>query len=90
MAIERTYGQIKRKFPLLANGLRFRNVSDSANMVVAAVCLFNHCKTLLEDEPDEDATEIEPAEFIDVAESSPGLRSEGEIKRNLIMESLFS
>ena len=43
MTIERTYGQIKRRFPILKNGLRFRKPEDSANMIVAAACIFNIC-----------------------------------------------
>ena len=44
MAIEKAYGQLKRRFPLLKNGLKFRKIADSANCVVVAVCLYNFCK----------------------------------------------
>ena len=43
MAIEKAYGVIKRRFPLLKFGLRFRTVVDSANCIVAAVILHNIC-----------------------------------------------
>ena len=43
MAIEQTYGMLKRRFPALKHGLRFRDISKSANCVIAAVVLHNVC-----------------------------------------------
>lgn len=58
MAIERAYGVLKRRFPLLKNGLRFRKVLDSANLVVAAVCIHNFCidQGDFQDEENEEVT----------------------------------
>ena len=45
MAIERCYGQLKRRFPLLDYGLRLYNdMADNANLITAAVTIFNFCK----------------------------------------------
>ena len=44
MVIERCYGQMKRRFPILSNGLRFRKPKDSANCIIAIAVLFNICK----------------------------------------------
>ena len=52
MHIERTYGQIKRRFPLLVNGLRFKCVKDSAKCIVAIAVLHNICKKSLEYDPE--------------------------------------
>ena len=41
MAIEQTYGMLKLRFPALKHGLRFREISKSANCVIAAVVLHN-------------------------------------------------
>ena len=43
MAIERCFGQIKRRFPLLKNGLRFRKTRDSAHCIIACFILQNIC-----------------------------------------------
>lgn len=50
MAIERCYGQMKRRFPLLANGLRFRKPTDSAKCIVAIATLHNVCKRNYDDD----------------------------------------
>lgn len=44
MAIEKLYGQLKRRFALLKCGLRFKKVEDSANCIVAIAIIFNICK----------------------------------------------
>ena len=88
MAIERAYGQLKRRFPMLQFGIRLEDVEDSANLVVAAVILFNFCK--IHDDEDFDGPEFvenqdqalaEPME--DDAEIG---RIEGEVKRNSIKD----
>lgn len=43
MAIEKCYGVLKRRFPLLSFGLRFRDVAVSANCIVVAAMLHNIC-----------------------------------------------
>ena len=43
MAIEKLFGQIKRRFPLLSNGLRFREIIDSAKCILACFVLHNIC-----------------------------------------------
>ena len=43
MAIEKCFGQIKRRFPLLTNGLRFRNSEDSAKCILTCFILQNIC-----------------------------------------------
>ena len=53
MAVERTIGQFKRRFPCLIHGLRFKKVVNSCNMITALACVFNICKMYndrLEDE----------------------------------------
>ena len=44
MAIEKCYGQMKRRFPLLKNGLRFKDPYDSQNCIIAIVVIYNFCK----------------------------------------------
>ena len=82
MAIECAFGQLKRRFPLLSFGLRFKRIKDSANLIIAAVWLFNFCKKNgdidfdnLNEEPIEenfinDMKEIEGAEKRDMIKNS--------------------
>ena len=88
MAIEKAYGVIKRRFPLLKFGLRFKKVVDSANCIAAAVVLHNIC--LLHDddlnnfdEENEPAGDDEPDEEIFEEDST-----EAKAKRNYIMNTL--
>ena len=43
MAIEQTFGMLKRRFPALKHGQRFQEILKSANSVIAAVVLHNVC-----------------------------------------------
>lgn len=65
MAIEKAYGVIKRRFPLLKFGLRFRKVADSANCIVAAVILHNICLAHVDDIDERDADFVPNEDEID-------------------------
>ena len=83
MCIERIYGQLKRRFSLLQYGLRFRKIEDSANLITAAVCLFNFCKQCGVEEFDESEDEIDMDAFNladDMVNQNQNLTREGEIK----------
>ena len=84
MAIEKAYGVIKRRFPILKFGLRFRKVTDSANCIVAAVILHNIC-LLHVDELDHRGSDTLPDEdeIEDVDDQS--MNSAGVAKRLRIM-----
>lgn len=58
MAIERCYGQLKRRFPLLKFGIRFTGEClESARIITAAVCIFNFCKREMDIDFDEEIQE---------------------------------
>lgn len=44
MTIECLYGQMKRRFPLLSHGLRFRKPADSARCIITIAVLHNISK----------------------------------------------
>ena len=87
MSVEKAYGQLKRRFPLLKNGLRFRKMHDSANCIVAAVCIYNFlkgCNDELNDESIEINRNEDENDDIDMVESALGAS-----KRNNIADILF-
>ena len=61
MPIEKLYGQLKRRFPILKHGLKFRKPSDSANCIIATFITYNFCKRSndYEFEVDNEAVEID-------------------------------
>ena len=85
MAIEKCFGQVKRRFPLLKNGLRFKDLAVSAKCIVSCFILHNLCIKLddiIEEEDDNDANDN--AEQANVQNDA----NEGIIKRNRIKELL--
>jgi len=54
MAIEKCYGQLKRRFPKLKHGFEFKNPSDTANCIVATAVIYNICKRNYDEEIGED------------------------------------
>jgi len=83
MCIEKAYGQLKRRFPLLKNGLRFRKISDSGNCIVAAVCIYN----FLKNHNDELEEPLEANQTDDELEGNDEVDStQGSVKRNEIAQ----
>ena len=60
-SIERTYGQLKRKFATLGLGLRFKSVSKSSQFIKVCCALHNFIKRIgnILDEEDEDEVQEE-------------------------------
>lgn len=89
MAIEKCFGQIKRRFPILKNGLRFKRVKDSAKCILACFILQNLCIKNFEEEFEGDnlnKIQRNIKEIDDLADSD-----EGRIKRDrcILVQYLF-
>ena len=87
MCIEKAYGQLKRRFPKLHHGLAFRKLQDSANCIVAAVCIHNFLKTQ-NDDWEEDQDHDEQTNDTQALEFAEDQTLSGTVKRIIIMNSL--
>lgn len=88
MTIERAIGQLKQRWPLLRHGVRFRNLKDTCDFIIATCVLHNFCK-FNGDEYIVDDAETENEELnVEETQENNDLLSGAE-KRNAILRDYF-
>ena len=85
MAIEKSFGILKRRFPALRNGLRLKKITDNLLLITCAFIFYNICiiqKDLTNFEDEEHVEEIDHSIFADSAFDRDG----EEARRRMINE----
>ena len=85
MNVEKLFGQLKRRFPLLSYGLRFKKIKDSANCILACFILHNICIANGDDFPQlNDEIEDNSQDFEEIAEDENVQNAQSKAKRDSI------